>query len=336
MKSIVHTMTRMSMPISKLVGTAALAVTLPLVGQAAMAATPYAVIVNSAADGEVRPDDALTLREAIEVVNGTLPLTELSPAERARVTPAESPVVNFSLTGETTIALESTLPPITAAGTLVDGTSQPGYGPVSTTDTMVTPVPTPVVALTVARGAEVLRGLTITADDVTVRGLSFYGFSARHRSTQTTPPANIFISHLAPPIDAGLPDTPGWQTLQPDADSDAPEGVVVEDNWLGMSPSGQMPAEDEMSALGVFVFNGLDTLIQRNRIEFHEGSGIITGARALGMTVTENTMRTNGVAGIPDAIRLDGNIDGAEIYGNLMCGTDGSGVFMFKPEGSAR
>ncbi|MEM7793935.1 MAG: OmpA family protein, partial [Cyanobacteria bacterium P01_C01_bin.118] len=26
----------------------------------------------------------------------------------------------------------------------------------------------------------------------------------------------------------------------------------------------------------------------------------------------------------------------AEIYGNLMCGTDGSGVFMFKPEGSAR
>ena len=25
-----------------------------------------------------------------------------------------------------------------------------------------------------------------------------------------------------------------------------------------------------------------------------------------------------------------------EIYGNLICGTDGSGVFMFKPEGSAR
>ncbi|NEQ55600.1 MAG: right-handed parallel beta-helix repeat-containing protein, partial [Leptolyngbya sp. SIO3F4] len=335
MKSIMH--------VSKLVGTATLAVTLPLMTQVlntepviAQEITPYSVIVNSANDGEIRPDDALTLREAIEVVNGTLPMAELSAAEQARVQLADSPTINFNVAGDTTIALVEPLPPIMAPGTLIDGTSQPGYGPVSTTDTMVTPVPTPVVALTPASGAEVLRGLTITASEVTVRGLSIYGFSARHRSTQTTPPADIFITHLAPPIDAGLPDVPSWRDLRPDEDSDAPVGVVVEDNWLGMSPSGQMPSEEQMSALGVFVFNGLDTVIQRNRIEFHEGSGIITGAQAIGMDVTENTLRTNGVAGIPDGIRLDGNIDGTEIYGNLMCGTDGSGVFMFKPEGSAR
>ena len=334
---------KLIMCVSKLVGAATLAVTLPLTAQAlnagmamAQEITPYSVIVNSANDGEVRPDDALTLREAILVVNGTLPVDALSAAERARVTPAASPVINFSLTGNNTITLGSQLPPIMAPGTLVDGSSQPGYGPISSTDTMVTPVPTPVVALTPAADAEILRGLTITADNVTVRGLSLYGFSARHRSTQTTPPGDIFITHLSPPIDAGLPDTPGWRTLRPDEDSDAPVGVVIEDNWLGMSPSGQMPPEEKMSALGVFVFNGLDTVIQRNRIEFHEGSGIITGAQAMGMDVTENTMRANGVAGIPDGIRLDGNIDGAQIHGNLMCGTDGSGVFMFKPEGSAR
>lgn len=330
---------KLIMNVSKLVGTATLAATLPLVTAGAVLAqetTPYAVIVNSADDGEIRPDDGLTLREAIEVVNGTLPLTDLSSAERARVTPAASPTINFSLAGSTTIELVELLPPLMTPGTLVDGGSQPGYGPLSTTDTMVTPVPTPVVALTPAAGAEVPRGLTITADDVTVRGLSLYGFSARHRSTQTTPPADILITHLPPPVDAGLPDPPGWQTLRPDEDSDAPVGVVIEDSWLGMSPSGQMPPEEQMSALGVFVFNGIDTVIQRNRIEFHEGSGIITGAQAMGMEVTENTMRTNGVAGIPDGIRLDGNIDGAEIHGNLMCGTDGSGVFMFKPQGSAR
>lgn len=334
MKSIMH--------VSKLVGTAAL-VTLPLTAQGfaagiamAQEVTPYSVIVNSASDGEIRPDDGLTLREAIAVVNGTLPVSELSTAERARVAPASSPTINFSLADDTTIALMESLPPIMATGTLVDGASQPGYGPLSTTDTMVTPVPTPVVTLTPAAGAEVPRGLTITADNVTVRGLSLYGFSTRHRSTETTPPADIFITHLAPPIDAGLPDPPGWRTLRPDEDSDAPVGVVIEDNWLGISPSGQMPPEEQLSALGVFVFNGLDTVIQRNRIEFHEGSGIITGAQAMGMDVTENTMRANGVAGIPDGIRLDGNIDGTEIYGNLMCGTDGSGVFMFKPEGSAR
>ncbi|MEA5462457.1 OmpA family protein [Leptothoe sp. PORK10 BA2] len=327
--------------LTKLVGTAALAVTLPLAAstvqaQETTAPTPYSIIVNSAADGAVRPDDALTLREAIEVINGTLPVTELSGAERARVVPAASPVINFSLPSETTIALAELLPPIMAAGTLVDGSSQPGYGPISTTDTMVTPVPTPMVTLTPAPGAEVPRGLTITADDVTVRGLSIYGFSARHRSTQTTPPADIFITHVSPPVDAGLPAAPGWQTLQPDEDSDAPVGVVIEDNWLGLSPSGQMPPEEQLSALGIFVFNGLDTVIQRNRIEFHEGSGIITGAQAMGMDVTENTMRANGLAGIPDGIRLDGNIDGAQIHGNLICATDGSGVFMFKPEGSAR
>ena len=327
-----------SMYVSKFIGTAALAMTLTLQTLAAKAqdATPYAVIVNSAIDGDIRPDDALTLREAIAVVNGTLPVAELSPSEQARVTPAASPVINFSLANDSVIALNEPLPPIMAAGTLIDGASQPGYGPLSTTDTMVTPVPTPVVTLTSASGAEVPRGLTITADEVTVRGLSIYGFSARHRSTQTTPPADIFITHLPPPVDAGLPDTPDWQTLRPDEDSDAPVGVVVEDSWLGLSPSGQMPPEEQMSALGVFVFNGLDTVIRRNRIEFHEGSGIITGAQAMGMDVTENTMRANGLAGIPDGIRLDGNIDGTEIYGNLMCGTDGSGVFMFKPEGSAR
>ncbi|MEM1238563.1 MAG: OmpA family protein [Cyanobacteria bacterium P01_H01_bin.26] len=327
-----------SMHISKLVGTATLAATLPLMTQAAgVAATPYAVVVNAATDGAIRPDDALTLREAIGVVNGTLPVSSLSPAEQAQVTPATSPSIGFGLADSTTIELVAPLPPIMAADTLVDGTSQPGYGPISTTDTMVTPVPTPVVALTPAPGAEVFRGLTITADNVTVRGLSLYGFSASHRSTQTTPPADIFITHLPAPIDAGLPESPpSWQELRPDADSDPPVGVVIEDSWLGMSPSGQMPSEDQMSALGVFVFNGLDTVVQRNRIEFHEGSGIITGAQAMGLDVTENTMRANGLAGIPDAIRLDGNIDGAQIHGNLMCGTDGSGVFMFKPEGSAR
>ncbi len=331
-----------TMQVSKLVRTVALAVTFPLTVHTSMVqaqpetVTPYSIIVNSANDGVVRPDDELTLREAIEVINGTLPLTALSTAEQARITPAASPSINFSLAGDTTIALVAPLPPIMAPGTLIDGSSQPGYGPVSTTDTMVTAVPTPVVALTPATGSEVLRGLTITADEVTVRGLSLYGFSARHRSTQTTPPADILITHLAPPVDAGLPDPPGWRTLRPDEDSNAPVGVVIEDNWLGMSPTGQMPPEEQMSALGVFVFNGLDTVIQRNRIEFHEGSGIITGAQAMGMEVTENTMRANGVAGIPDAIRLDGNIDGTEIYGNLMCGTDGSGVFMFKPQGAAR
>lgn len=301
---------------------------------AAAEASPYEVTVNSAADGPAVADGELTLREALEVINGTRPLESLSSAEQAQVSPAAEPAVRFNLVGDTTIELTEMLPPVAIANTVIDGTSQPGYGPVARA-VMVSPVPTPVVTLTPAPGIEVPRGLTITADGVTVQGLSLYGFSSEHRSTQTTPPADIFITHLPPPIDAGT-ERPDWRELRPDADSDAPVGVTVEDSWLGISPTGQMPAPESLSALGVFVFNGIDTTIQRNRIEFHEGSGIITGGQAIGMEVTGNTLYANGFAGIPDAIRLDGNIDGSQIHGNLMCATDGSGVFMFKPEGSAR
>ncbi|HEY9735233.1 MAG TPA: hypothetical protein V6D06_03090, partial [Trichocoleus sp.] len=46
------------------------------------------ITVTSPADGPVQPDAALTLREALELVNGTLPLAALSDAERAFVQPA--------------------------------------------------------------------------------------------------------------------------------------------------------------------------------------------------------------------------------------------------------
>ncbi|NEP16709.1 MAG: OmpA family protein [Leptolyngbya sp. SIO4C1] len=317
---------------------AGLAATLPLAAFAQNAPTlpaSYSAVVTSAADGPISPDAVLTLREAIELVNGTLPFAALSPAEKALVTPAAgTSQISFNLVGDTNIQLGSLLPPLTASGLVIDGSTQPGYGGISTAP-MIEPVPTPVVSISPAAGAEVPRGLTVTADDVTIRGLSLYGFSSRHRSTETTPPADIFITHLAPPIDAG-PGAPSASALAFQEAAAAPAGVVVEDSWLGISPTGEVPDREEMSAFGVSVFNAVDPVIRRNRIEYHEGSGIITGARAQGMVVTENTLIANGLAGMPDAIRLDGDIDGTEIFGNLMCGSDGSGVYLFKPDGAAR
>ena len=292
------------------------------------------VTVNSAADGLIQPDAELTLREAISVVNGTLPVTALSTAEQALVDPSGAPTIAFAMPLETTIALTEALPPLAAPGLTVDGTTQPGYGNPANVS-LVTPIPQPLVGLKPAAGAEVFRGLTVVADNVTVRGLGFQGFSAAHRSTQTTPPADIFITHLAAPKDADN-DIFSWDQLGFTNESEAPQGIVIEDNWLGLISEDVMPAEDDMSAFGVFVFNGIDTVVQRNLIKYHEGSSIITGARAKGLIVTENTLVANGLAGMPDSIRLDGDIDGAEIHGNLMCGSDGSGVFMFKPTGSAR
>ncbi|MBE9064972.1 OmpA family protein, partial [cf. Phormidesmis sp. LEGE 11477] len=183
---------------------------------------------------------------------------------------------------------------------------------------------------------EVFRGLTITADQVTVKGLSLYGFSSVHRLTASTPPADIFISHIAPnAFDRSRISANALRLTEKEIDQ-APEGVVIEDNWLGVSPTGEIPVPEEMSAFGVSVFNAINTTIERNRIEYHESSGIITGNLAINSIITGNTLIANGLRGLPDAIYLQGDIEGSEVLENLVCANDGSGVAMFKPEGSAQ
>lgn len=299
------------------------------------------VTVNSSTDGMITPDQSLTLREAIEITNGTLPLSALSQAEAALVTPSSRSEIGFALIDGTDIELLEVLPAIMATGLTIDGTTQSGYG-VASDEPAAVPVPIPAISLSPATDSEVFRGLTISADDVTVRGLSIHGFSSRHRSTASTPPADILITHVAPPQgnNAGYrgPRSASANTLRLTSreEDQAPNGVVIEDNWLGVPPSGVIPEPEAMSAFGVSVFNGTDTVIQRNRIGFHESSGIITGNLAKGLVVTENTLIGNGLAGLPSAIYMGGNIDGAEVFGNLMCANDGSGVAMYRPQGSAR
>ena len=302
---------------------------------------PVNIVVTSDLDGPITPDQALTLREAIEIANGTLPLVALSAVEKALVTPATTPQISFALTGDTRIELDQLLPAITAPGLTIDGTTQPGYGAESSEPAIV-PVPVPVVSITPRSGQEVFRGLIVAASEVTIKGLSLYGFSSTHQATETTPPADVFITHQVPPAGTNTgaftgPDSPSASELRltPDEYDQAPQGVVIEDNWLGVSPAGGIPITEEMSAFGVSVFNAKDAVVRRNRIEYHEGSGIITGALAQGLIVTENTIIGNGLRGIPDGIRLDGDIGGARIFGNLMCANDGSGLYMFKPQGSA-
>ncbi len=309
---------------------------------------PLKVVVNSAQDGprqededlvlaeddRVIADGSLTLREAIHLVNGDLQMADLSPAEQdqvERLFPEEQSQIQFDLpAGQTTIELAKLLPAIATPGTVVDGTTQPGYD-ASRSATAEIEVPIPIVALTVAPEAEVFRGLTLVADDITVRGLSLYGFAADHRSTQVTPPADIFISHMTPPpYKDNHPVTPArFFTFRLDEDR-PPTGIVIEDNWLGLTPEGRMPMQP--STFGVSVFHSQGALIQRNRIANHDGSGIITSVRAENLEVSENIITGNGLAGMPDGIRLEGVLTGSSIHSNLICANDGSGIFMFKPE----
>ncbi|MGC1307546.1 MAG: OmpA family protein [Phormidesmis sp.] len=286
------------------------------------------ITVNSSMDGPVRADSTLTLREAIEIANGTLPLSALSAAEQQLVTSRQSnSEIRFDLSaGQTAIELTSVLPAIAQPNVTIDGTTQPGYD-ASRSATAEIKIPIPVVTLRPASDVEIFRGLTISADNVTVRGLNLYGFNASSRITQATPPADIFISHRPAPLnrESDLP-------LAGDLPDDPPTGVVIEQNWLGLTLEGMLPASP--SGFGVSVFDSAGTTIQRNRIEYHNGSGIITGRQADNTRVLENIIVGNGLSGMPDAIRLDGQVKEGLIAENLICGNDGSGVFLFKPDGA--
>ncbi len=292
----------------------------------------YKTTVTSNAD-EIKVDNGLTLREAIALINGELKLENLSSAERSQVTPAsQSSTIGFNLpSGQTQIALNSELPSITIPGTTIDGTTQPGYDATKSATQEIS-IAIPVVELIPAANVDVLRGLTIVSDRVTIRGLSIHGFSAAHKSTAMTPPADIFISHATPPPSIEKQKMPAnFAPYYPD--DIPPKNIIIENNWLGISPIGKT---DRPSAFGVSVFQGENTTIRRNRIEFHDGSAIITSVAATNTDVSENIIVNNGLAGMPDAIRLEGNIDRSRIHGNLMCGNDGAGVYLFKPNGSVK
>ena len=311
---------------------ASCSLTWPAIAQAPVS---FKIIVNSNQD-TIAPDGGLTLREAISLANGNLSPDQLSVAEKSQVQPSSDGTsrIEFSLPpDQTTIRLTEVLPAIERPGLTIDGTTQPGYK----ADPVINELPlaSPVVTIVPAEGKEVFRGLTVSADGVTIRGLSLYGFTSQHRSTATTPPADIFISHRLPPPDISKQPTPA--NFSPFYRDDVPpKDVVIENNYLGIPPTGTPAVSQERSAFGVYVFNGTGTQIRRNWIANHDGSGIITSVDADNLKVTENAVIGNGVAGMPDGLRLEGKVNQAQITGNLICANDGSGVYLFKPEGAVQ
>ena len=339
----------------------------------------WRAVVNTNADN-IQPDNFLSLREAIATINGSLPLEELSEAEKKQITPgASTPRIEFNLSPQkTTINLVKLLPPLSTPGLVIDGTTQPGYDR-KELEKQGGATPIPLVAITPAPDNEVLRGLTIVADGVTVKGLSLYGFNYPQGPTANTPSADIFISHRLPP-----PDTFGREVPHrefPFSDEDVPpQDVVIEHNWLGV-PSGlgtgsrfisqidqaknevarnakpeefgvtaslfvvptaakpgsleeESPVTRKLSGFGVYVFNSKSTTIHRNIIANHDGSGVITSVRATNLVVSDNLIERNGFAGMPDGIRLEGDITNSVIKGNLIRNNAGSGIFAFKPIGA--
>jgi outer membrane protein OmpA-like peptidoglycan-associated protein len=268
--------------------------------------------VNSDRD-EIRPDGFLTLREAISIVNGKLPLDRLSPEERQLVTPSnDRHLIQFKLTlGKSRIVLNAELPAIVTPKVTIDGEAIKSKVSIQNLR-----FDRPVVEIVPAPDTQINRGLSLMADDLTVKGLSIYGFQVGNApATQNIPGADIFI---------GTSNYPQLDSRK------APQRILIENNWLGIQADRAIP--DRTSDFGVYVFNSEGTTIRHNAIAHHSASGIISQVSANNLLVAGNAIFANGQSGMPDAIRLEGNLANNQIQGNLICGNDGSGIFVFKPE----
>jgi len=300
--------------------------------------TAFQITVNSNAD-IVQPDEGITLREAIALANGTLSYENLSAAEQQLVggRKAVGTTIEFNLQPQqTTIELNSALPAIAVSDVAIDGTTQPGYNQAGL-EPGQTDIPMPIVTLTPAPGKTIGQGLLIVGNNIVIRGLSLYGFWApRTPENVETPPADLLISHPIPPEDSeARPPENNWEN--------PPQNITIEYNWLGTSPSlpsagentlSQYPTPETRSAFGAYIFNGDRIQLFRNVIANHRSSGIITSVRASNLEIRENILEGNGFVGMPDAIRLEGNVSNATVADNLIRNNAGSGVYVFKPEGS--
>jgi outer membrane protein OmpA-like peptidoglycan-associated protein len=292
--------------------------------QPSIAATEYTLqlTVNSNLD-QIKPDEFLTLREAITIVNGKIALDQLSPAERGLVqlvpddrfqsvrADIDRYQIQFKLAADRSrIVLNAELPPIVRPKVTLDGGAVK-----SNVSIQNLRFARPVIEIVPAPTAQINRGLSLMADDITIRGLSIYGFQVGNApATQNIPGADIFIAT------SNYPELDGGK---------APQRILIENNWLGIPADRSIP--DRTSDFGVYVFNSEGTTIRRNAIAHHSASGIISQVSANNLLVTGNAIFANGQAGMPDAIRLEGNLANNQIQANLICGNDGSGIFVFKP-----
>jgi hypothetical protein len=276
--------------------------------------------VNSNGDENQR-DDRLTLREAIAIGNGSLRISDLTAAETSHLSPETLAIlrIEFDLPPQQrTIELRQPLPPIVRPGVIIDG--------------LISDRPS--IKITPAANAVILRGLTIMADDVTIRGLHLYGFRPKESSLGSTPSAGIFITgHLPERFGAWVPE----QALDPFISNEPvdletvnfPRNISISDNWLGKTDAAQ-------STFGIWIFNGETIAIERNQIMGHQGSGILSSINAVNVQIQHNRIANNGQSGMPDGIRLQGNITGTIIANNQITGNGGAAIFLFKPTGAVQ
>jgi uncharacterized repeat protein (TIGR01451 family) len=255
-----------------------------------------------------------SLRTAITGANG-------APGSTIRFAIATNDSGYDPATGVFTIHLSSALPAITAAGTILDATTQtaaigntnPGVlgagGTVGTGALALSTVDRPEVLL-LGDGSFPI-GLDVQAANVTIRGLAISGFGA------------------APGVDTSA-------TIRVGA---AGAGALIERNVLGTGPTAFADPGAAARTRGdnIRIVSADNGVVRNNLIGFAAGNGVELNTGANGWLVEGNEIRRNGI-GNPgmEAVAIENGSGGATLRGNLLTQSEGAGADTFQSTGGNR
>jgi CSLREA domain-containing protein len=310
------------------------------------------ITVNTAADQNDPADTRLSLREAIEVSNGTRPLTTLSPPALAQISgPLSNPnTIVFEIpvggTDLATIMPTSPLPAITAP-VIIDGYTQPGAKPNTLPngdDAVLT------VALNGAVAGAGANGLVLSAGQSTVRGLAIGGF------------VSLPLVSIPPPDPGGSAielNTAGGDTIEGDFLGTTPTGasaqangfagvyVVSSTNTIGGATPDARNVISGNTGAGVYGFGSNNDLVEGNFIGTDAAGANPLGNNRYGVALTGSSVITGSTIGGTSAaarnviaasgqgvfltnsrdIVVEGNFIGTDVTGTHALGNTAQGIF---------
>jgi CSLREA domain-containing protein len=266
--------------------------------------SPLKIVVNTTSDEAVR-DNTLSLREAIELVNGSIGVGALTPAEQAQVTdlPAgNTDQIDFSIpssdagfsNGVWTIKPTSALPTLNIPA-IIDGYTQPGAAP----NTNGPGLGDNAVLKIVLDGSSAgnVDGLTIAGGSTTVRGLAIGNYDGSIQNTLgVTRFDAIKLVNKGGNVIAG--DFLGTDATGTVAAPDSQDGVEFASGSSNNTVGGTTP--DARNVISGNTSAGVESTDQNTNNNVIEGNLVgtdATGARALVPNIINSGIRFDGGTG---------------------------------------
>ncbi len=313
----------------------------------------YAIVVDTTADTNPvdLTSDQISLREAIEISNGTIPLSSLTPNARAQITVTTLPpstlnaprvpnTIDFNIPGSglQTISVGSALPAISTP-LIINGYSEPGLAPGSVGPINPVTVPQEDIAdpLIQLDGSGLSRsipvdGLDIQTSNCVIDGLIVTGFSGRGISISG---ANSQGNWLWGNFLGTLPDSVNGRNFLNGAGlGNDIAGVQIDssNNTIGGNDPGQRNIIDNNGdGLILDTSSGVGTLVEGNFIldnlnagvlvissnntigqQTSGGGNVISGNASVGILITGNPI------GLPSGVVVGPNIQGNGVFGNVI------------------